>query len=135
LEGDTPVEARLFEPLSESDAKRHLATLLRFYRLGHMAPLCLFPKASRRYAEVAGQTSGETARDPLDAAKRTFLDDRKAPSDADDSYVRRLFEGVDPFAAAPVPFDEDGSLGLPSFEELSLSVFGPLLASSRIVST
>jgi hypothetical protein len=48
--------------------------------------------------------------------------------------VRRLFEGVDPFATAPVPFDEDGSLALPSFEQLSLSVFGPLLASSRIVS-
>jgi exonuclease V gamma subunit len=131
-EGDAPLLVRLFEPLSGDDAKRHLSKLLSFYRVGLMAPLSLFAKASRRFAELS--IAGDASRDPLEAAKRTFLDDRKAPADADDSYVRRLFEGVDPFATAPVPFDDDGALGLPSFEELSRSVFGPLLASSRIVS-
>jgi len=45
-----------------------------------------------------------------------------------------LFEGIDPFADSPVPFDDDGSLGLPSFAELASAVFMPLLSSSRIVS-
>jgi exodeoxyribonuclease V gamma subunit len=132
-EGDATLVARLFEPIAEQDAKRQLSTLLGFYRLGQMAPLCLFPKASRKFAEVSARAGG-AAQDALEAAKRTFLDDRKAPADADDSYVRRLFEGVDPFETSPVPFDEDGSLGLPSFERLSLDVFGPLLGSSRIIS-
>lgn len=130
-EGDERVVVRLFEPLDAVDATRHLSTLLGFYRLGQKAPLCFFPQASRRFAEVSAE-GGD--RDPLDAARRAFLGDRKAPADADDSYVRRLFEGVDPFTANPVPFDDDGSLGLPGFVDLSHAIFAPLLASSRLIS-
>jgi exonuclease V gamma subunit len=135
-EGDASVAIRVFDPIEASVAERHLATLLAFYRLGQKAPLSFFPKASRKFTEIMIAKGGapEHAPDALESARRAFQDDRKAPADADDGYVRRLFEGIDPFADSPVPFDDDGSLGLPSFAELASAVFMPLLSSSRIVS-
>lgn len=135
-EGEGADAVRSFDAMDASAAKRRLESLLELYRLGQKAPLCLFSKASRRFAEVwiaTGEAGADAERDALEAARHAFSDGRKAPADADDAYVRRLFEGVDPFATSPVPFDDDGSLGLPSFADLSRAVFVPLLAASRVV--
>jgi exonuclease V gamma subunit len=125
------VSKRVYPPLAPENARTLLADLIDLYQLGQRAPLCLFPSASKQYAQVlrklAGSPDGESR--ALEAARRTFAG--SAGADAEDAYVQRLFVGVDPFAKAPVPFDEAAALGLPSFAELAERVFGPLLDRSE----
>jgi exonuclease V gamma subunit len=134
------VELRVFEPLDETEARHHLATLVGLYHMGQKAPLCLFPNASKQFVskwlDAAGKPDRETL--ALLEAKRTFSpkgrrDARGPEPEREDAYVRRLFDSVDPFSAA-APFDEDGSLGLPNFATLSRTVFEPLLMHSRVES-
>lgn len=131
---DARVEGRVFEPLDEARAKRHLGELARLYRLGQRSPLCLFPNASKVFAERFGAAADrpDRERSALWMARKAFTD-RSAGAEADDAYVRRIFASVDPFAAGPSPFDPTGEAGLPTFAEVSLLVFAPLLASSRAV--
>jgi exodeoxyribonuclease V gamma subunit len=126
-------EARLFDPLDPEVARNRLNELVELYRLGQKAPLAFFPRAAKRYAKAWLDAGGapERERAALESARRVFQDDRNAPADADDAYVARLFYGVDPFATSPAPFDDDGSLGLPSFPEVARAVFVPLLAASH----
>jgi exodeoxyribonuclease V gamma subunit len=131
---DARVEGRVFEPLDEARAKRHLGELARLYRLGQRSPLCLFPNASKVFAERFGAAADrpDRERSALWMARKAFTD-RSAGAEADDAYVRRIFASVDPLAAGPSPFDPTGEAGLPTFAEVSLLVFAPLLASSRAV--
>ena len=128
------VELRFFEPLALVDARTHLSALMRLYRLGQQAPLCFFPGASKVFAErwkkdAEKPQAGPT---PLERARGAFSDSRLLYSEGDDPYVKRLFDGVDPFAESPVPFDEDGALGLPSFGEIARAIYIPMLDASRV---
>ncbi len=130
---DTRVEGRAFDPLDASVAKRHLTELARLYRLGQRAPLCLFPSASRAFAEKYAANADRPDRDraAVTAARKAFQD-RTLGAEAEDTYVRRIFGGVDPFGTLS-PFDPGGDAGLPSFAETALLVFEPLLQGSRAV--
>jgi exonuclease V gamma subunit len=121
----------VYPPLAARDARALLGDLIVLYQLGHRAPLCLFPAASKQYAQTLRKLAAHPDRESraLEAARRSFAG--SAGADAEDAYVQRLFTGVDPFARAPVPFDEEAALGLPSFVELAERVFGPLLDGSE----
>jgi exodeoxyribonuclease V gamma subunit len=121
-------EARIFEPVEPARARDSLARLVHLYRLGQRAPLSFFPSASRRFVEALREGSDEAA--ALSAAQRAFFDQKGAAADADDAYVHRLFESENPFDTSSVPFDGDRALALPSFAELSRTVFEPLLAAT-----
>ena len=73
-------------------------------------------------------TSASDFKGPLRVARRTFEGTARSFGDSEDAYVSRFFEGEDPFSEDVVPFDEDGSLGLPNFMSIALEVFGPLQA-------
>jgi exodeoxyribonuclease V gamma subunit len=131
---DARVEGRVFEPIDAARAKRHLSELARLYRLGQRSPLSLFPNASKVFAErfVAAADRPDRERWALWAARKAFTD-RSAGAEADDAYVRRIFASVDPFATGSSPFDPTGEAGLPTFAEVALLVFAPLLEGSREV--
>jgi exodeoxyribonuclease V gamma subunit len=131
---DARVEGRVFEPVDEARAKRHLSELARLYRLGQRSPLSLFPNASKVFAErfVAAMDRPDREKSALWAARKAYTD-RSAGAEADDAYVRRIFASVDPFATGPSPFDPTGEAGLPTFAEVSLMVFAPLLENSETV--
>jgi exodeoxyribonuclease V gamma subunit len=121
-----PVVMRRFKPLQKAEAAAHLSRLLALYHLGQAAPLCLFPAASAVYAKKLAESADP--RGSLDAARKAFAGNGKSfGADAEDAYVARIFENENPFGS-PVPFDEDGTIGLPSFVTLADDVFGPLLA-------
>jgi exodeoxyribonuclease V gamma subunit len=130
---DARVEGRLFEPVREDVAKRHLGELANLYRIGHRAPLCLFPSASKLFVErsAAGAGKGDGERFALTAARKAFSE-RNAGAEGDDPYVRRIFGSVDPFGPVS-PFDVDGDGVFPSFAETARAVFEPLLEHSRSV--
>jgi exodeoxyribonuclease V gamma subunit len=117
---------------SVKDAAHILRKLLQLYWLGQTAPLPLFEKASRAYAEcLSGETGAEAAKAALKKAQDAFDDEW---GDAKDAYVRQAFGTVNPldpaFRLGP---DADGaggatqSPGLPSFASLAVAVFQPML--------
>ena len=130
---DARVEGRVFEPVSVEVARQHLSELARLYRLGQRAPLCLFPNASKAFAERWAATGDkpDCERLALGAARKAWSE-RNAGGECDDPYVRRIFGSVDPFARVS-PFDVDGDGAFPSFAETALGVFEPLLRNSRTV--
>lgn len=123
------VQARLFEPLEASAARARLSELVELYKLGQRAPLSFFPVASRRFVECLRRGGDGFVENAFYAAKRAFTG--RQSSEADDEYIQRIFTGVDPFVERPVPVDEDGALGLPSFARIACTVFGPLFDCSH----
>jgi exodeoxyribonuclease V gamma subunit len=112
-----------------------LRELLRLYWLGQTTPLLLFEKASRTYAEhrcrapgpAAGAAALKKAQDAFDGGYRSW-------GDCDDDYVRQVFGSANPLA--PGFRSGGGGAGrssviarseLPSFADLALAVFRPLL--------
>jgi exodeoxyribonuclease V gamma subunit len=77
-----------FGPIAEP--QRHLAELLRLFRLGQTAPLPFFPMASRAFADALRQRTARPER-AWDAARRAFAPDRVGRGDAADPYVRELY--------------------------------------------
>jgi exodeoxyribonuclease V gamma subunit len=128
---DDTVEGRVFEALDPAQAKRHLGELVRLYRSGQRAPLCLFPNASKTFAEkfVGGSDKPDRERTALFLARKAF-GDRSLGAESEDTYVKRIFLDLDPFTPVS-PFDPEGTEGFPSFTETALLVFEPLLRNSR----
>jgi exodeoxyribonuclease V gamma subunit len=127
---------RVYAPMATEKARALLAELLRVRELGLRAPLSFFPQASKRYVELCLREDkgfGSGQRHALEQCRKSFRDPKVFGADGDDAYVSRLFEGADPFVLSPVPFDEGGALGLPSFADIATIVFRPLLECSEVV--
>src|SRR5262249_25666927 len=97
----SPIAVRVFRPVSVADAKKYVSRLLELYQLGQKAPLCLFPSASATFAAAflkeATKGGSPDRRIPLEIARKAF-DGGRGFGDGDDAYVKRLFEGEDPFS-------------------------------------
>ncbi len=115
--GPTAVRFRPVEHAAEI-----LRALLRLYRIGQIAPLLLFENASRVYVEKR-----RAGGDALRAARGSFEGGPMGGGDGQNDYVRQVFAGRDPldagFRFAPGP---DGDR-LPSFAEVAIEVFEPML--------
>ncbi|MCP4039563.1 MAG: hypothetical protein GY733_21650, partial [bacterium] len=85
-----------FKPPEEPE--QGLAELVRLYRVGRTAPLPLFPRASREYAEhlYGGRTGG----DALRSVKKGYSDSGRIQGEGLDPYHALAFRGVEPFDAA-----------------------------------
>jgi exodeoxyribonuclease V gamma subunit len=115
--GDAPAAVRFAPP---REPGRHLAGLLRLFRLGQQAPLPFFRFASRAFASAlaARDASADAA---LAAARAKFRADDHGGGDLDDPYVAELYADRSPFedaAAAPCEI---------SFAAAARAVFEPLL--------
>jgi len=88
---------------------------LTILREGLVKPIHFFPRASYRYAQQRIRMLKDR-----EAALRSVVrqwDSEYAWSEADDPYVSRCFKEIDPLDSA--------------FEELALSIFGPLLEHTQ----
>ena len=110
-----------FRPVE--DAAAILRALLRLYRIGQIAPLLLFEKASRVYVERRRARG-----DALRAARGSFEGGLGGwGGDGQNDYVRQVFAGLDPLDAGfRFGCGPDGER-LPSFAEVAVEVFEPLL--------
>lgn len=100
------------------DPRALLRELLELYRVGATQPLALFASTSRTYAElIAKSQPPETA---ADRARARYRDERTGWGEGFDAYNVLAFAGTDPLAGA--------TAGAPSFADLAVRVFGPLLA-------
>lgn len=97
-------------------AKRLLADLVRIYRLGCTRPLPLFAKTSHAFAERIA--SGDGVEKALQVARTQWNQEER-----EDPFVRFAFGDV----ASPEEIRVEGA---PSFEELAVTVFEPLLSAS-----
>jgi exodeoxyribonuclease V gamma subunit len=121
---------------SVKDAAGILRELLRIYWLGQTAPLLLFEKASRAYAESLSRATGaKAAAAALKKAQGAFDGGYFGWGDAQDDYVRQVFGMTNPLdpgfrfhdvTEGAVTSTE--SAGLPSFASLAVTVFQPMLA-------
>lgn len=138
---DGPMVVR-FRPVDNAAAI--LGDLVKLYWLGQQAPLLLFERASRAYAEQQ-RSSGEPSaeRDGMKAAQQSF--DGNPPykrGDRDDHYVRHVFNMANPLdpnfqfggavggtskATAATATTDEPAARRPSFAEVALVVFDPLL--------
>ena len=100
--------------------EKKLAQLVSLFRDGRRAPLPLFPRASRVYAERT--LAGKDHAAALSAAKAKFREDRVVAGEGLDPYNVLAFKGVDPFASAAE------LAGDHCFDGLANTVFAPLLA-------
>ncbi len=114
-----------FGPVAEPE--RLLADLVGLWRLGQRVPLLLFENASRAFAdEMHRHGDVERARRKARGAFRPPAYDA-AFGDAADPHVRQVFGDLDPIEPGFDPFG--GALeGYPSFDEVALRTYGPLLA-------
>lgn len=110
---DQPVVTLSDRGLEGGRAREVLANLIRLYRLGDTRPLPLFAQTS--YALVRGIESGKTRDEALRDARKAW----------------KKWERGDPFvqfAYGDVPSPEEVRVeGAPSFEDLAVDVFGPVL--------
>jgi exonuclease V gamma subunit len=112
------IERVLFDPVR--DAERYLAPLLDLFLRARSTPIPLFPRASRAYA--AARKKGRSERESLQAAQLEF-----------DGF---LGEGSDDHVQ--LVFGAAASLGglvtdrwAPSFAEVAMTTFEPLIAHAR----
>ena len=108
------------------DPRGELERLVALYLRGRAEPLPFFPTASLAYAvAIAGGKSDEDARGK---AEKTFTPRDGVPGgqDGGEPHVVRVLAGRDPFEAdfRLVPYG-------PTFAEIALSVFGPMLRARR----
>jgi exodeoxyribonuclease V gamma subunit len=113
-DGPSPV---WFRPVD--DPHRRLGELLHLYQLGQRAPLPLFKRASRAFADAMQAANGTRER-AWAKARDAFLPNNHG-NDADDPYVFELYGKAPPFDADAVPWS-----ALP-FADIALAVYGPLL--------
>jgi exodeoxyribonuclease V gamma subunit len=129
---------RLVE-LGADEARARLTALVRLYHLGQRIPLCFFPATSYAYASALNDGKDDTAAEK--AARTAFFGGgyKDARPESADPYVDRVLAGHDPiepgFRLLDVDLDVDpiarGDAEEPSFAELALEVFGPLLAHKK----
>jgi exodeoxyribonuclease V gamma subunit len=101
--------------------KQTLAQLVALFRDGRRAPLPLFPRTSRVYAERT--LAGKDREAALRVAKAKFREDRVVAGEGLDPYNVLAFKGVD-------PLDPGAQLaGEYRFDVLADSVFAPLLTA------
>jgi len=124
-----PVAIR-FRPVN--DAHRVLGILLRLYWLGQEAPLLLFEHASRTYVENLHKGAKEQI--ARQKAQQEFERREHGWGDIRDDYVRQVFETLNPLspdfrfhAVSSGSADTDGARRSPSFAEVAVTVFTPLL--------
>ncbi|MFN3202817.1 MAG: exodeoxyribonuclease V subunit gamma [Bradymonadia bacterium] len=111
-----------------------LADLLRLYRLGLTRPLRLFPRSGLAYAEsflkkkAKGATDDE-AHDTALGGARKMMFDRFRSGEADDVHFQLILGTSDPLRPGVklYPGEQD-----PSFSDLSLQVWSPLLAHREV---
>lgn len=119
-----------FGPVARDRARALLEGLLGLYELGQRAPLSLFPASSLIYCRTLRKMSGDRDADrrALDAARRRFEGTRGLPfpAERDDPYIRVAFGQDD-------PLDVEPDAGRPSFRQLSVEVFGPLLDHRQVL--
>lgn len=101
------------EPLTE------LKKLVEIYRQGLAEPLLLFPEASKVYAETYRRLDGGPK--AAEAALKSARDSYTKRDLKDDAHLCRVFGSRDVLGG------EKGCFGAPSFPELALQVFGPIL--------
>ena len=117
----------VFTPLSREAACRYLEPLLQLFSLGQRVPLPLFPHASKTYVEA--RKKGKDEPGALAKADYTFSRGvRSGFSESDDESIGLVFTGPSPVLAQAIEFSSPtGPVLAPSFAEVSLMVFGPLL--------
>ncbi len=124
------IEEHRFTPLAQGRARELLAELVNLYRLGLQAPLAFFPSTSRQFVESWHREETDVPPEQsraLAAARKRFLDPRSGFAEGDDAYVKRLFAGMDPFVLRSRPSE----IAMPSFCEVALTVFRPLIEASE----
>ncbi len=99
-----------------------LATILSRYWEGMAHPLPFFPEASWKYAVVSsGKTGSLPKEERLQKARLVWEGSQYSRNESEDFSYRICFQGRD-------PLDTD-------FEQVSLSLFGPLIEHRRSVET
>jgi exodeoxyribonuclease V gamma subunit len=93
-----------------------LERLLEYYWEGISRPLPFFPETSREYA-MPGSKTEMSREERLKKARKKWLGSSSASGEVNDLACRICFPGLDPLS--------------PEFEEVSLAVFGPLIAHER----
>lgn len=124
------IEEHRFTPLRPERARELLRELVNLYHLGLRAPLAFFPSTSRQFVESWRREETDVPPErsrALAAARKRFLDPRSGFAEGDDAYVKRLFAGTDPFGPRP----ERSDIDMPTFCEVALSVFRPLIEGSE----
>ncbi len=101
--------------------KEHLADLVALYRLGQRMPLPLFPDPASEYALKIGK--GKSPEQALIAAKGTYEKGYDGPKNP---YVVKVYGERDPLHPTFRLFHADDT-SPPSFADVAVRVFGPLL--------
>ncbi|MDP2645787.1 MAG: exodeoxyribonuclease V subunit gamma [Desulfobacterales bacterium] len=103
-----------FVPLDNSE--QVLSGLLEIYWQGLCRPLCFFPAASWKYAQLVLEKN-KSCEDALQGARDTWTGNEFVPGEMNDLYYDRCFYNMDPL---------DGEFG-----RLALTVFAPLMANQK----
>ena len=107
---------------------RLLEELLRLFRLGQVAPLPFFAKASRAFAQALAKTGGTPDRAWSDADKAFGPSSYGPPmADADDPYVAELYAN-----GLPVDASTAGVPSQISFADAARAVFTPFFAHHEL---
>ena len=111
------------------DAAAVLADLLKVYCVGQLAPLPLFPKASRKFADtVRRKPEDPTARErALLDARDVFTKSEPLRAEKEGVYVRQFFAQGDPLAESFSVVGMEDAADF-RFSRLAERVFGPLFA-------
>lgn len=115
-----------FAPLSPQLARGYFEPLLELFWLGQQVPVPLFPHASKTYVEALKK--GKDEQRALKSAESVFQGRRSGFSEADDESVSLVFTGPSPILAEASEYESPTvPIVAPSFAQVSLQVFGPLL--------
>jgi exodeoxyribonuclease V gamma subunit len=119
-----------FGEIAPDQARATLTTLVRLYQLGQMIPLCFFPGTSFAYAKAKHAGKDDSAAE--NAARTLFVGGgyKGSRPESADPYVEQVLAGRDPIEAGFRLIDpgSGGEAEEPTFAELSLTIFEPLLA-------
>jgi exodeoxyribonuclease V gamma subunit len=105
-----------------AEPREILSGLVALYRLGRRVPIPFFPNASEAFAETL--LAGKPRDVAMAAAHKSLYEGYDGPDE--DRYFAKVYGERDPLAPT-FRLVSGPALAVPSFEELAMRVFGPLL--------
>ena len=119
-----------FGELDPDEARARLTALVRLYHLGQSIPLCFFAATSHAYANALNEGKDSTAAEKAARSELFGGGHKDARPESADPYIARVLSGRDPTEPGfrlldPASRGDDEE---PTFADLALDIFGPLLA-------